>query len=425
MFFLKFVYRHDTFLGKTGVGNIIYTFTLGPLEKQEIRIKTSETTKEARESSSTIFDTASKSAQEEFAKEVSAEKESTDSSSVDTEKYQESKMAVGVEASVTWGPVHVGANFDASSEQSSNQKTNATHEQAAKNTQNASQNHVAQQQTQRDTTINEMSQSEKETSKEQGNIRLIENPNPDVAMNYAFRQIIQEYISTISLADIKLIFSNGVVVKEVPASDVNNLIAMFIRQELTSVHDRIRGIIIDACKVRDYQDRQINMLHSQENGILRLRKESYAKMLEDPSFTFDELSEAPIFDLFKNIYGPLIHYWKFSLIQPGAVMIPEISYGSSLGPQAREEFQMKVENWQNENKSIELQNESLQVKNDLIREFLKMLPGIKDEKLKVDAIFKLVNQSTEIADKLTILRLMSENGGAEVSSLKKSLKLTP
>jgi hypothetical protein len=68
------------------------------------------------------------------------------------------------------------------------------------------------------------------------------------------------------------------------------------------------------------------------------------------------------------------------------------------------------QNWRNENDAVALQNDSIRVKNDLIREFLKMLPTIQDEKLKVDAIFKLVNQSMEIADKLTILRLTSEGG---------------
>ena len=424
MFFIKFVYRHDTFLGKTGVGNIIHTFTLGPLEKQEIRVKTSETTREARESSSTIFDTASQSAQQEFDQSVSAERSSSSSSSVEVEKYQSSSVSASVSASGGFGPVSVGASFSASASSGSSQKSNSTHEQAAKNTQNASQKHVAQRQSQRDTTINEMSQSEKEKTKEQGYIRVIENPNPDVAMNYAFRQIIQEYISTISLVDIKLMFSNGVVVKEAPVSEMNNLIQTFIKPELKSVHEVIRQMVFDCCKIRDYKDRMINMLSSYDDGILRLRKDNYAKILEEHVFESDGLSEDPIFDLFKDIRGPLIHYWRFSLIQPGAVMIPEISYGSALGPQAREEFQMKVENWKNENESIALQNESIKVKNDLIREFLKILPTIKDEKLKVDAIFKLVNQSSEIADKLTILRLMSE-GGADVSSIRKSLKLTP
>ncbi len=425
MFFLEFVYRHDTFLGNTGVGNIMHTFTLGPLEKQEIRVKTSETTREARESSSTIFDTASESAQKEFETEIGAEMNSSSSTSVDVELYTKASLSVGVEAKGGMpGVASVGASMDASIEGGAKTNTNSTHEQAAKNTQNASQKHVSQRQSQRDSTVSEMSQSEKETTKEEGYIRTIENPNPDVAMNYTFRQIIQEYISTIALVDIKMLFSNGVVVKEAPASEVNNLIATYIKPELTSVHETIRDIVRRSCKVRDYQDRMINMLDSDENGVFRLRKDSYAKMLEDFGSEFDALSEAPIFDLFKNIYGPLIHFWKFSLIQPGAVMIPEISYGSALGPQAREEFQMKVDNWKNENQSIALQNESIQVKNELMREFLKMLPTIKDEKLRVDAIFKLVNQSTEIADKLTILRLMSE-GGADVSSIKKSLKLTP
>ncbi|MFX0103515.1 MAG: coiled-coil domain-containing protein [Candidatus Hodarchaeota archaeon] len=425
MFFLKFIYRHDTFLGKTGVGNIIHTFTLGPLEKQEIRVKTSETTREAREASSTIFDSASQSAQAEMEESLSQERESSKSTSVDTAKYSSSSVSAGVSASVGFGPVSVGASLSASSSKGSSKQTNSTHNQSAKNTQNASQKHVASRQSQRDTTVNEMSQSEKETTKEQGYIRLIENPNPDVAMNYTFRQIVQEYISTISLIDIKLMFSNGVTVREAPASEVDNLLETFLKPELKSVHQVLREFIIDACRVRDYQDRLINMLESEEGEeILRLRKDSYAKILEDPNVEFDPLSEAQIFDLFKNIYGPLIHYWKFSIIQPGAVMIPEISYGSSLGPQARQEFQMKLENWKNENATIALQNESIQVKNQLIREFLKILPDIKDEQLKVDAIFKLVNQSTEIADKLTILRLMNE-GGASISNLRKNLKLTP
>jgi hypothetical protein len=425
MFFLKFVYRHDTFLGKTGVGNIITTFTLGPLEKQEIRVKTSETTREARESSSTIFDTASDSAQKEFEDDMSTERNSSSSSTVDTELYMKASLAVGVEAKGGFpGCASVGATMDASVEGGSKLNTNATHEQAAKNTQNASQKHSSTRQSQRDSTVSEMSQSEKEVTKEEGYIRTIENPNPDVAMNYTFRQIIQEYISTISLVDIKMIFSNGVVVKEAPASEVTSLVRTYIKAEPTFVHENIYNIVRNACKVRDYQDRQISMLDVEENGVFRLRKDSYAKILEDFPTEFDAYAEAPIFDLFKNIFGPLVHFWKFSLVQPGAVMIPEISYGSALGPQAREEFQMKVVNWKNENDSVALQNDSIRVKNDLIREFLKMLPTIQDEKLKVDAIFKLVNQSTEIADKLTILRLMSE-GGADVSSIKKSLKLIP
>ena len=87
MIIIETVSQISTFLGKYTKGHEIFSVSLLPGEKKEIRIKTTELLKEEREKSQTILDSKSQVVKDSFQQQLEQEKNKNQTMSTEANQY--------------------------------------------------------------------------------------------------------------------------------------------------------------------------------------------------------------------------------------------------------------------------------------------------------------------------------------------------
>ncbi len=260
-------YRLSSYLGSYGAGRTVKTFTLLPGEKTKISVRTFLKTETERKSASSILDSFSQESADDF--EQSLQEEQTDKTTgAESFEYHAEAEA---KASWGWGSAKVSGGVKGG--------TSSSREEFAKNVSNATEKHTSKSSAKRDVEIN-TSYEVKETEEEETTIeRELENINLSRTLNFVFRQMNQEFISVLSLTDVRVAFFNGYAEtrKEVTLPQIDSLLDEFIVDE-PDKRNFVRQNIVDALEnVLDFKDEFHNVVEEmaidQENPYLRFKKD--------------------------------------------------------------------------------------------------------------------------------------------------------
>jgi|WetSurMetagenome_2_1015567.scaffolds.fasta_scaffold00017_60 hypothetical protein len=257
-------YRLSSFLGSYGAGRTVKTFSLLPGEKTRISVKTYTKTESESKNSSSILDSFTQESADAFETSVQEELSDKTSSSENFEYHAEAEAS----ASWGWGKAQVSGGIRGAS--------SSTREEFAKNISNALQKHSAQASAKRDVQINTSYEVKEEKGEETAIERDIQNINLSRTLNFVFRQMNQEYISLLTLTDIRIGFFNGFAESkiEVPLSQCDTLLQTVISD---AKRVEVRQAILNQIRtITDYLDERHDIIEevklSEGDSYLRIKK---------------------------------------------------------------------------------------------------------------------------------------------------------
>jgi hypothetical protein len=228
-------YRLATYLGAYGAGPVIQTFSLLPGERTKIDIRTYRKTEEERAETSSILDSFNEESATDFEETIANEQS-------DRAGYEESfRYNAQAEASASWGWGRASASGGVKG------GTNATREQAAKNTTSATNKHAQKASAKRRVEVETSRERREVTEQERTTARQIENINVSRTLNFVFRQMNQQYITVLSLVDVRVAFFDGSAGSrdEVTLAELDGLLE---RHVVEDERDRVRADIEEALR---------------------------------------------------------------------------------------------------------------------------------------------------------------------------------
>lgn len=207
----------SSFLGNYGAGRVINTFSLFPGEQTKITVKNYKKTKvkssQTINEGSSILDSVTEEASEDFENSVQNEQSNKFSESeadiLNSQSRSTHKEGSG-SASVLWGLVDVaGAGGSTNASQTTGEwGTRSAREEVAKNVSSALDKHSTRSSAKRNVEINTSSEqtvsTEEVTTEKEAIQRKIENINKSRTLNLVFRQMVQEYVSVVHLTDLRI-----------------------------------------------------------------------------------------------------------------------------------------------------------------------------------------------------------------------------
>lgn len=251
---LALVERHQlsSFLGNYGAGRTIKTFSLFPGEKTEISIRTYSNSTRKQQEASSILESASRESALEFEREVESEKATKTANQRESESYWKVSADVGANILIASADIHA--------EGGGRTKTNASREEAARNTARAVDKHAQSASAKREVNVNTEAEFETTTGEESSTKRTIENVNQGRTLNLVFRQMNQEFTTLLHLVDIRVAFTNGFPdsYREVPLYRLDELLEeVIVEGEVDDVTPREvveEQILNQLTAVADYKD---------------------------------------------------------------------------------------------------------------------------------------------------------------------------
>ena len=194
-------YRLSSYLGQYGAGRTIKTVSLLPGERTTVYIKSYRATKETSHRASSIIDSTTVEAEREF--QQTALQEQTSQQNIDSSFEYHAQLSATGNASWGWGDASVSVSGGVSG------TTTEARELFAKNMSNAVQQHTDRASSYREVTVSTEFERITEMTEEQGIERQFENINVSRTLNFAFRQMNQEYITVLHLTDVRVAYFNG------------------------------------------------------------------------------------------------------------------------------------------------------------------------------------------------------------------------
>ena len=237
-------YRLTSFTGQYGAGRTIKTFSLLPGEKTSIKIRSFRRSELTTKQSSSIVDSTTQETETEFMKSILHEQSNQD----DINNSYEYRAEAGAEASGSWG--WGNASVEASGGISG--VTNSSRNEFGKNVSDAVTQNVARASSKRDIHVDTTMDYHRTAEEEDSTERTLENVNVSRTLNFAFRQLNQEYITLLHLVDVRVAFYNGrpESTYEVPLSDLDRLLKQYvvpqgdvIDSSLQPVFDEAQGAV--------------------------------------------------------------------------------------------------------------------------------------------------------------------------------------
>lgn len=250
--------RLSTFLGAYGAGRIIKTLSLLPSEKTTVNVKSYRRMSETATQSSSILDSHTDEARQEFETTLSSEQANK---STQDESF---KWDVQAEASAQWGWGSASIRGGAAG------GSNASREELAKNVANAVHKHAAQASAKRDIEVKTSREMRREEGEEFSSESHIENINASRTLNFVFRQMNQKFHTLLHLVDVRVGYVRGDRVtvggqeevrysyREVTLSQLDGLLQMVIVPERRD--DVRREIMNILANVFDYRDEPHRMI---------------------------------------------------------------------------------------------------------------------------------------------------------------------
>lgn len=233
-FFIVEYYEISSFLGDYGLGKTVRTYSLFPGERVTIRLRTWRSSEEKRSTSSTIFDSFDETVNERFGGEVRSETTDSQTQSKKEEWHAEAKVGA------SWGFGSAEVSGGGSGQYQSGR------EQFSSGVNQATQEHGKTASAKRDNTVTSSTENTNKTENEESIEREIKNVNLRRVLNFVFRELNQEYLTKVSLVDVRIAFSNGTggSWREVPISQLRPMLSEVLKEtEVDSVATKILGLI--------------------------------------------------------------------------------------------------------------------------------------------------------------------------------------
>jgi hypothetical protein len=273
-FLLVETYRLASYLGSYGAGRVIQTFSLLPGERTTISVKTFRKTEEERKQTSSILDSFTEESATDFERTIETEQS-------DKETYEKSfEYHSEAEANASWGWGKARASGGVKG------GTNAAREEFAKNSTSAVDKHTQKSSAKREVEVDTSYEAREVEKEERSTEREIENINLSRTLNFVFRQMNQEFITLLSLVDVRVAFFNGFAEsrKEVTLPELDSLLETYVTDDhrdavRTQIRDSLGSILDYEGQVHDdfIEEREID----DDNRYLRVRSEK-TSTYEDP-----------------------------------------------------------------------------------------------------------------------------------------------
>lgn len=208
-------YRLSSFFGDYGAGKTVGVFSLIPGEETTLYIRNWRRTEETIKEASSIFDSFTEEAADEFEIDIQSEVSDTDSESSSSSKSRHSKYAGS-------GEIHFGSKRIGGSTQHSGELINDTasevtsaRETVAKNSAKVTSKHSSKASSKRETEVTQELEKKTEQEFERITERKIRNTNLSRTLNIVTRELNQEFTTYLAQTDVTLAFTNDLNVFEV------------------------------------------------------------------------------------------------------------------------------------------------------------------------------------------------------------------
>ena len=246
-------YGVASYLADYGAGKTVSTFSLLPGETTTIAVSTYKERTETSTRSQSILDSFSQDSADEFESTLHSE---TGESGEETTGYDTSShYDIGLKLDL-FGLSNIGSETDTERDSS----TSATRESYVNMTSDAMAKHVTNSSSAREIDVNTTSTSTSTTRNERSTTRQLSNINRSRVLNFAFRQLQQEYITVTYLKNVRVMYTNGypesiqiVQIPQVPA-----MLRTVLRAE--QVEGALARILQSYCSVPNYQGERIPFL---------------------------------------------------------------------------------------------------------------------------------------------------------------------
>ena len=193
-------YRLSSHFGDYGAGKTVGVFTLMPGEETRLYLRSWRRTEEKYKAASSIFDSFTAEAANEFESDIQSETTEKESQSVARELHSQFKGSGGVNLGFL--------KTDLSGEASDDVTTNSANESIAKSAHKVSTHHSSKASSKRETEVTQELEKTAEQEFETITERTIKNTNLSRTLNIVTRELNQEFKTYFSLVDVSLAFKN-------------------------------------------------------------------------------------------------------------------------------------------------------------------------------------------------------------------------
>jgi hypothetical protein len=195
-------YSIASYLGDYGAGKTVGTCSLLPGETTTISLRTYQENSETATQSQNVLDSFTEESADEFETTL---QEETGSSTEDTSSNSSGSTGEVALMIDLFGIVEVGGK----TEPELSQSTSATRESYVTATSSAMEKHVTKTSSFREVEVNTTSTTTTTSGTDQTITRQLENINKSRVLNFAFRQLQQEYITITYLKSVRFLYTNG------------------------------------------------------------------------------------------------------------------------------------------------------------------------------------------------------------------------
>lgn len=257
-------YRLSSHFGDYGAGRTIKTFSLWPGEETKLYMRSWRRTEERFRQASTIFDSYTQEAADEF--EQSLESENTYRSSYQKSKSWKAEGSLGLNLGIA--KIGGGGGGGGSSQ--------SARESFAKTVSKVSSHHASKASAKRENTVSTDLEKMEATEFEEITERVVKNVNLSRVLNLVCRELNQEFITYLSLINVTIAFVNDKhIYEEVPIYDIDRLINKYINlvwdgntPQSININPRqyIRDYLVKQIStVIDYQGNKHELLEEKES----------------------------------------------------------------------------------------------------------------------------------------------------------------
>ncbi|MGB4847909.1 MAG: hypothetical protein WBP41_08340 [Saprospiraceae bacterium] len=328
-------YTTCSFLGDYGAGRTIKTFSLLPGEKTTISIKTYKDISSVKSYSENVLDSFSESSTNELERNIENEvgfSDSTTTGSSDTSTNTKSGKVGGNVGVSILGIINIGANggYDEGSSSTNTNSFASTRASNVRSVNKALDKHVSTSNSNRSIEINTSTTETFKEGEETSTIRELININKSRVLNFAFRQLLQQYITVTYLSNLKIVFCNGYQesLRAVDLEELDKLLEDTIKLEHI---ETVRSILLkNYCKVWNFEDKPIPFVEKVEYQIGECvdinETEKFWRVKKDIADTF----KFPNGGLEIKVKGPILNVNTHTLKTSSMVVDAFLGQGEAL-----------------------------------------------------------------------------------------------
>ncbi len=323
-----------------GIGpcELVSTQTFFPNEERKIRLKTSQVDKTTRSQTQNVLTSNSQEVQDSLEKTVEKEINDNASSSEDRNAYIDQNQqltATYTKANNIGGGInipYIGLNFSAGTNDNmsntvtigtkagSSVDTNNTCEKSIRNFESAVTGQVRTTASKQEISVQDSVEVTSESTREETTEITIKNPNEASPITVAFYTIVQEFLTTHTLADMRLIFWNGQVRTEYLLQEVNQLLDTYVLES-----SPVRKLLLEEIQrsgIRfDYLNRRFEVIDNAD-GTPHFKNSLYlnhlTKIQEAGNASDDDDSEDESLEPFKqHLRGIVMKVSRHTIPRPG------------------------------------------------------------------------------------------------------------